>query len=484
MTKTTAQPPLSFLLLCATCAFAWADNPLSQRVLVVSNSAKADSVEVARYYMMRRGIAEKLHCRISVDSIDAITQEEFDTAVKGPIQKCLAEAGKQRILYIVFSYLTPFAVTFGNRRFSLDQLVADVWDEYLPAGTASTTAKPQPYFGDAESQGNVYIHFIPLATYRDGPAANHIYSVWRLDGANMSLAKGLVDKALAAEAGKVSGVACFDRRFGAIDTVADSSYGEGDWDIHQAAEFSRQAGFPTTEDDQAPEFGTPPAPARCNNALLYAGWYSLNHYNDAFSWAPGAIGIHLDSYSALNPRGGDNWVANAVLKGITITTGAVGEPYLQGLPHPDQMFLYLFQGANAGDAVMRSTRWLKWMIINIGDPLYRPFPQGIAPFNLAGYDQPVLAVVPQSFVGGTSALVHFHLTTPAPPGGTPVSFKSDHPELISAAETIIIPEKMDSVSFPVIARLVTSETVVRIWVSAEGVTKLNTITLFPPPAKP
>jgi hypothetical protein len=59
----------------------------------------------------------------------------------------------------------------------------------------------------------------------------------------------------------------------------------------------------------------------------------------------------------------------------------VAEPYLEGLAHPDQAFLYLFLGANAGDAVLRSTRWLKWMILNIGDPLYRPFPQGITAFK-------------------------------------------------------------------------------------------------------
>ena len=138
-----------------------------------------------------------------------------------------------------------------------------------------------------------------------------------------------------------------------------------------------------TEDATPAEFGTAPAPLRCDGAALYAGWYSLGHYNDAFTWVPGAIGIHLDSASAADPRGGTNWSANAVLKGITITSGAVAEPYLEGLVHPDQVFLDLFQGANVGDAMLRSTRWLKWMILNIGDPLYRPFPQGIGPYKPA-----------------------------------------------------------------------------------------------------
>jgi uncharacterized protein (TIGR03790 family) len=151
--------------------------------------------------------------------------------------------------------------------------------------------------------------------------------------------------------------------------------------LHRAAQFARNAGFVVTEDSHEAEFGTPPAPARCDDALLYAGWYSLNNYNDAFSWRPGAVGIHLDSASAANPRGGRNWSANAIVKGITVTAGAVEEPFLQGLPRPDGIFYNLLVGANVGDAFLRNTLWLKWMIINIGDPLYRPFAKKRVPFR-------------------------------------------------------------------------------------------------------
>jgi uncharacterized protein (TIGR03790 family) len=89
----------------------------------------------------------------------------------------------------------------------------------------------------------------------------------------------------------------------------------------------------------------------------------LGHYNDAFTWNPGAIGFHLDSASATSPRGAGNWSGGALIKGITVTSGAVAEPFLEGLAHPDQVFLYLFQGANLADAFLRSTRWLKWMIL-------------------------------------------------------------------------------------------------------------------------
>ena len=190
-----------------------------------------------------------------------------------------------------------------------------------------------------------------------------------------------MDKALAAEAHGAIGQACFDRRFGDMAAIDDKGYGSGDWQLHRSAQFAKAAGFTVTEDAHEAEFGTPPAPARCDDAILYAGWYSLNNYNDAFSWRPGAVGIHLDSASAANPRGGSNWSANAIKKGITVTAGAVDEPFLQGLPRPDGIIFNLLEGANVGDAFLRNTLWLKWMIINIGDPLYRPFAKKLVPFR-------------------------------------------------------------------------------------------------------
>jgi uncharacterized protein (TIGR03790 family) len=101
--------------------------------------------------------------------------------------------------------------------------------------------------------------------------------------------------------------------------------------------------------------------------MLYSGWYSYNTYYDAFSFADGAIGWHLDSYSS-------GWSRAALDRGITATSGAIAEPYLEGLTHPDGVVRNLLEGANVGDAFLRNTNWVRWMIVNWGDPLYRPFP--------------------------------------------------------------------------------------------------------------
>jgi uncharacterized protein (TIGR03790 family) len=349
-----------------------AQTSLSNRVLVVYNADASQSKQVAQYYMLKRSIPQSHLCKIDSSSPDQINRQEFDSSVKKSIQKCLNRVGKDKILYIVLSYHTPFLLDMGSQTNALDQFVADIWDQYLPERTASQ-GNVQPYFALSQGDGNVHQLYVPFADYRRRANALTIYSVWRLDAQTAALSKGLVNKAIYAETNGLTGVACFDRNRGNLSGVQDFGYGAGDWEIHRAAEFARLAGFTVIEDDHPEEFGTPPAPLRCDHAALYAGWYALNHYNDAFTWNPGAIGIHLDSASAMSPTGGPNWSANALLHGITVTAGATTEPYLENLPHPDIAFLSLFQGSNVGDAFLRSERLLKWNIINIGDPLYRPF---------------------------------------------------------------------------------------------------------------
>ncbi len=183
--------------------------PLNERVLVVYNPDIPESREVANYYMAKRGIPERNSCKIRVSSTEAVGLEKFESQVKGPIRKCLDKVGKDQILYIVFSYQTPFALGLPDKNHALDQFVADIWDEFLPFRKAAQN-EVQPYFGFAQSQGNVYQPFVSLSAFREKPGAPHIYSVWRIDAATAAIAKGLVDKALFAEAHGLSGKGCFD----------------------------------------------------------------------------------------------------------------------------------------------------------------------------------------------------------------------------------------------------------------------------------
>ena len=167
------------------------------------------------------------------------------------------------------------------------------------------------------------------------------------------------------------------------------------------------------------------------------------------------------------------------MKGITITSGAVGEPYLEGLPHPDQVFLYLFEGANVGDAFLRSTRWLKWMIVNIGDPLYRPFPKGFTAFTSPAHPVVLLALLPQSLVAGNMSSGVVGLSSPAPEGGIIMSLKSDRPDIVNLPKTVTILDKAHTARFPIITHTTADETVVRISVAVGELSRSNTLMLYP-----
>ena len=424
---------------------------LNQNLLVVYNAANAASTDVANYYIAKRGIPANNVCAISPPSTTVLSWTAFDTSVKTPIKNCLNSRANGNIYYIVFAYNTPYIVTApSGLPYSLDSFIADIWDWYVPPNQFGVPIVPQPYYAEAQSQGNVYVPFQSLKDYR----GSIIYSVWRLDAATPALAKGLVDKALLAESTGLSGQVCIDEAI-ATTTSDYGTTGSPDWDLRQAATLATLAGFPVLQDFNTAEFGTSPAPLRCDNAALYAGLYSLNHYNNAFSWNPGAIGFHLDSGSAADPRGGTNWSANAVINGITVTGGTMTEPLLGGLIHPDGLFRTLFEGANVGDAVLRNTKWLKWTILNIGDPLYRPFPAG---FPAVTAPQNSLALSPQYLVGGQPSTGTITLAAPAPSGGITVALKSSVTAVATVPPTVVVPEGQTTASFPISTKLVTVDT--------------------------
>ena len=446
---------------------------LNQRVLIVYNSADANSTAVANHYAAQRAIPTANLCPITPPSNSLLAWTDYTSTVRTPVQNCLTALGSSNILYVVFTYNTPYSFIGPDQAiYSLDQFVADIWDVYEPAGQFGLPPSSHPYYAANQAEGNVYTPFVSLATFRNQNTAL-IYSVWRLDAATPALAQGLVDKAMAAEAAGLTGQVCIDE----TTNPPGYDYGLGgpEWDLRMAANFARTAGFSVTEDQNSAEFGTAPAPLRCDNAALYSGWYSYNNYNNAFTWNTGAIGYHIDSASAVNPRGGTNWSANALLNGITATHGSVSEPYVQAFAHSDGVFNNLFQGANLGDAFLRNTYYLKWMMLNIGDPLYRPFPAGFpavtAPSNS-------FALNPQYLIGGTPSIGTITLAAAAA-SETIFTLTSNQTAAATVPPTITVPAGQITASFPISTSFVASDTPLFITAASSGLTLTNTLVPVP-----
>jgi hypothetical protein len=61
-------------------------------------------------------------------------------------------------------------------------------------------------------------------------------------------------------------------------------------------------------------------------------------------------------------------------EGVAATIGPVSEPYLTAFPLPDVFFPLLMSGKlTLLETYFRSTPYISWRLIVIGDPLYTPF---------------------------------------------------------------------------------------------------------------
>lgn len=390
----------------------------ASKVLVIYNSHpsfSSASLEVAQHYQTRRGLPTDPGrlCGISFPNSEEVSSSTWLSTYRNDVRNCINTLGRANVLYVVMSYNTPFRIQGPSQKYALDSYVADVFDSYSALNFPLSPAGNHGYYADARSAGNIYPAFRTLDAFRAAPRSTLIFSVWRLDGVDKDAAKGLVDRAVDIEAagglapgGVARGKVYSDGRLTHLSDSSDDSYTTAEFDLERLATMASTAGLPFHKDYNLAELGNAPALTEVTDAMFYCGWYSLLNYFDIFKhlgapgWMPGAIGWHLDSASATSPRSGNSWSAKALQRGITITSGSVDEPFLQGLAHPDVVFRHLLQGGNVGDAFLRGEPWLKWMIMNIGDPLYRPFPGGRAPFDNPAFTEDTMATSTQLQVSG------------------------------------------------------------------------------------
>ena len=477
-------------LLPMSALLSFSQSSLASRVLIVYNPSDANSAAVAAHYQAARGVPSANLCAVAPPATGGIAYSDYVTYLRNPVRNCLNAVGSQNILYIVMAYLRPLGLqTTSGQSYGVDSFLSDIWDQYATQFFSPAPTAVHRYYAESQSQGNAFIPFQSLASYRTTPRAQLIYSVWRLDGATPAIANAQVDKAMAATAAggppisQVAGTpsnACIDLTAPALG-LPDSGYATGDWDLYRVAGFLTAANqFNVVVDTLSTTFGNAPSPT-CPNTGLYTGWYNYGTYNNAFAWDPGAIGWDLDSGALVDTRGGIWWGAGAIANGITVTSGPVTEPYLEGIARP-AVVRNLLEGANVGDAFLRNTRWLKWMITNVGDPLYQPFPGGVAPFNAPLPANTMAIVLNQNtfrqYVGGVPVAANISLATPAPAGGLTLALTANQAG-VNFPSSVTVPAGATSVTVTGTTATVTSETDVQLTAAAGSISATNTISVYP-----
>jgi uncharacterized protein (TIGR03790 family) len=369
-----------------------------RNVLIVVNRLSPESVGIGDYYRRRRNIPPENLLSLSYrgDS-EIVGQKTFEEQIREPLRAHLASNGlKKKILYIVMTYGLPYKVYVrgGKAADSVDGYLTDPFDEWKNDPNLemdpNNARYRNPYYlaGSHFSRANGNKGY--LVTRLDGPLAqpgDPHYNKDTIHGDDpLQYLKNTVDYALWAEqnAASLSGKGYFDRRYREPWKLAA---GRGDLYVNGAYDCCRSLGFPAVLDTNPQLFGSKPTksggsdPLLCDNALWYAGWYS-HFYQDVFAWQKGAVGFHIESWTARYLRsesksGGRSdwlWVPGMIRAGITATMGPVHEPGLGGVPQIDWFFRYFLQGYSFAEAAYMANYSAAGQMVMIGDPLYRPFP--------------------------------------------------------------------------------------------------------------
>ena len=196
--------------------------------------------------------------------------------------------------------------------------------------------------------------------------------VSRIDAPTMPHARKMIDQAMSTESVGLTGNVYVDAR--GMKQGRPLSYGYYDADMQKFAKhFRLGSNYPVILENTEQRLSQP---GQAPNVALYVGWYRLRHYEDAFTFNPGAIGYHIASGEAVsihNPKE-PGWCKNALERGITVTLGPVGEPFLDAFPLPTEFFGLLYSGKySLVEAYYLSVRYLSWKMVLFGDPLYRPW---------------------------------------------------------------------------------------------------------------
>jgi uncharacterized protein (TIGR03790 family) len=199
--------------------------------------------------------------------------------------------------------------------------------------------------------------------------------VVRLDGPSPEVVRRIIDDSIAAERDGLNGKIILDswnkplkRPDGSID-----GYGRYDETIRRLREIvSRQSALPVLfeQTDQLV------AEKSQSDIALYCGWYDPNRVVIPGTFARGAVGFHIASYTAVSVRGlgGGLWAPELLNAGAAATLGPVSEPYLAAFPDAHEFFPLLMSGKlTLAECYWATTPMVSWKLLFIGDPLYRPF---------------------------------------------------------------------------------------------------------------
>lgn len=383
--------PIRLLLCLLPLIFAGglrAADDLAARVVILANADDPDSLRIARHYAAKRGVPTDNIVALPLPTTETISWREFVLGIWQPLQdelvrrswidgiamKALDEAGRRK--YAMSGHRISFLVTCRGVPLRID---------HDPALAGPPPPVDRPEFRTNRGAVDSELSLIASGNYNvTGFVRNPcflgeqpniesalIVKVARLDGPAPADVLAMIDRTLAAERQGLLGRAYVD---------LNGPHKQGDNWLDSVMHQLEAQDFDVAVHHDA---GTFPRTARFDAAALYFGWYAGDVTGPFtlpdFRLPPGAIALHIHSYSAQTLRSPTQaWSGPLVARGASATFGAVYEPYLELMHQPHLLLRQLLLGATLGDASYYSLHCLSWQNVLVGDPLYRPFARDAA----------------------------------------------------------------------------------------------------------
>lgn len=387
MTAFASRFSLLLALSLAALTSAWTQpTPEAAATLVLYNSAYPDSEDLAKYYAGRRKIPDGNVLGLPMPLTEEIQRSEFDTQIADPLREALVRMGLWRI-----GTLPDGSRGVGD---SLIRFVAVIRgvplkiapDPAIPPASNEPNLPPEiTTRNDASVDSELTLLGIPTPTVA-GFVANPYFGrltpvmrnalpagmllVSRLDAPTPDAVRAMIDDTLMAEKEGLWGWGYVDGR-----GITDGGLAEGDQWLANVVQAQRAQGVPVVYDNLPPTF---PAGFPMSHAAAYFGWYAGDacgpFADPAFRFVPGAVAVHIHSFSAASLRTLTGfWCGPLVLRGAAATLGNVYEPYLSFTAHLDTFDARLMDGFTLAESGWMAQPVLSWMSVVIGDPLYRPY---------------------------------------------------------------------------------------------------------------
>jgi uncharacterized protein (TIGR03790 family) len=359
-----------------------AEQPLADSTIVVYNKAVPESVELAKFYGEKRGIAQDHMIGLDCPTEEEITRKQFDATIAEPLR----EIFKQRRWWTVNdSPGKPPVVTASSIHF-----VAIIKGVPLKIHSTVSYSGDQPGNGPIRSRNEASVDSelsamgfyssqisgaIPNPYFRSFRAISDFNDpkmllVCRLDAPSAGTVRRMVVDAVAAEKNGLWGRAYID-----AGEKNRAGWSTGDEWLAEIAQQFHKIGIPIVYEDTPTLFSDVYPMTDC---ALYYGWYAGNvtgpFTRPDFRFVPGAISVHIHSFSASTLRDPNaSWVGPFVTKGAAASLGNVYEPYLQLTSRLDTFNDRLLHGFTFAESAYMATPALSWMTVMAGDPLYRPY---------------------------------------------------------------------------------------------------------------